>query len=138
MFAIAHLNLAAGKQSSDCAASFRVGDRLVVAVADGAGRTAHGREAARAAIELRQSRKPLLGDGAVAVPFVLEGPLEGTLVVASDGLFAYADESSVIAACAASSVELVATGLLGGVRLPSGALRDDVAVFVVRRLRSSA
>lgn len=206
MFSLAHVNVAAGAQSSDCGASFVVGERLVVVLADGAGGTSHGREAATALVELvahelahgvafddalriaevlstidlrltrerrgqttavcvsvgpssivgasagdseawlvegrritvltaAQSRRPLLGAGARVTPFVLDRPLAGTLVLASDGLFSYASESRVLESCAAPSVELVATSLVDSARLPSGSLQDDLALFVARALR---
>jgi serine/threonine protein phosphatase PrpC len=196
MLALAHLNLPSGRVSSDCAASFLLPDGLVLVLADGAGGTTHGREAARAVVDLvahelahgvdplriadvlrsidvrltreragqstavcvsigpgsivgasagdseawivdgdsvsrltdSQLRKPLLGAGAQPRPFVVAGPLRGTLVVASDGLFGYVSEERVVRACALGSVEAVAQDLAAA----AGRLQDDLSLFVVR------
>lgn len=77
-----------------------------------------------------QRRKPLLGTGeAIPVAF---GPLafRGRLVVASDGLFKYAKREEIQERALAGSVAEAAAGLVDAVRLPSGALQDDVAVIV--------
>jgi hypothetical protein len=52
--------------------------------------------------------------------------LEGTLVVATDGLFRHADAAAIARSCARAEDLVVLP------RLPSGAYPDDVAVAVVR------
>jgi len=201
-FSLAHVNLAAGALSSDCTASLRLPDCLVLIVADGAGGTSYGREASGAVIDLithetahgvafddalrivdtltsidarlargrgqttavcvslaansivgasagdseawivagnevsilteAQSRKPLLGAGAAPTPFAVPGPLQGTLIVASDGLFAYATQEQIVRACTAPSVTDVAHELAKSARLASGSLQDDLSLFVER------
>jgi serine/threonine protein phosphatase PrpC len=79
-----------------------------------------------------QSRKPLLGAGAAPTPFAVPGPLQGTLIVASDGLFAYATQEQIVRACTAPSVTDVAHELAKSARLASGSLQDDLSLFVVR------
>jgi len=78
-----------------------------------------------------QARKPLLGGGAQPRSF-LAAPLRGTLIVASDGLFKYANEDGVVRACALDAVEAVARALCAAARLPNGKLQDDLSLFVVR------
>jgi serine/threonine protein phosphatase PrpC len=86
-----------------------------------------------------QRRKPLLGeDGAEPVGF--EGDLwGGMLVVATDGLWKYADLPS----CAATMrlaisnplfpLDTLADALIDSARLPTGALQDDIALAIVAR-----
>ncbi len=79
-----------------------------------------------------QVRKPLLGSGrAIPVSFGL-AVLDGTLVVASDGLFKYARADVVCEAARRSATDAVAPALVERVRLPSGALPDDIAIVVCR------
>jgi serine/threonine protein phosphatase PrpC len=80
-----------------------------------------------------QQRKPLLGDGAIVMPFAAQ--LRGTLLVASDGLLRYAKRAdiarvvSTVRPLRAAAHELVAL-----VQLPDGTLQDDVAVVLLRAL----
>ena len=79
----------------------------------------------------RQQRKPLLGSGA-ALPVPFRAPFAGgTLLVASDGLWKYADPAA-ISRCAAGDLPAAANGLVDLVRLTSGALWDDVGVVLCR------
>ena len=79
-----------------------------------------------------QQHEPLLGAGAHPIAFE-RGPLAGgTLVVASDGLFRYAKPADIARVASGSDVEAVARALIDLVRLPTGALQDDVSVVVVR------
>jgi PPM family protein phosphatase len=79
-----------------------------------------------------QRLKPFLGTGAaIPVPFTA-GRLEGTLLVASDGLFKYADESRICETAREEEIELAAKHLVDLVRLRSGALPDDVSVVLCR------
>lgn len=80
----------------------------------------------------RQSRKWRLGSGhASPVPFG-PFPLVGTLVVASDGLLECAAPDRLTAAVRPLPLADVAAGLVDRVRLPDGALRDDVALVLAR------
>jgi serine/threonine protein phosphatase PrpC len=80
----------------------------------------------------RQRRKPFLGTGAaVPVPFAAP-PTAGTLLVASDGLFKYADRLPIAAAARGEDLPSAARRLVDLVRLPSGKLQDDVAVVLGR------
>lgn len=81
-----------------------------------------------------QRRKPLLGSGmSVPVPF-LARPWSGTLLVASDGLTRYASTEDLLAAAREADLEGAASRLVDEVRLRSGALQDDVAFALVRRI----
>jgi PPM family protein phosphatase len=78
-----------------------------------------------------QLRKPLVGDGCSPIAFGA-GSLEGTLVVASDGLLRYATWKDIAFVVGRGEpVDVVARRLVDLVRLPNGSLQDDVAVVVV-------
>lgn len=91
--------------------------------------------AADGAVEMltaRQHRKPLVGGGATVLAF--HAPFSaGTLVVGTDGLFAYASTGRITAACAKPSLDAVADALMSAVELPTGAVQDDIALVVCRR-----
>jgi serine/threonine protein phosphatase PrpC len=77
-----------------------------------------------------QVRKPLLGEGA-ALPVPFEACLvHGTLVVATDGLWKYANRERIAKAAAIRPLPTAAATLVDGVRLKSGALQDDVAIVI--------
>lgn len=79
-----------------------------------------------------QRRKPLIGSGsAVPIPFS-RTRVPGWLLVGSDGLFKYTSETGIRAAFDRGDPDRTADALLQAVRLPSGALHDDVAAIVVR------
>jgi serine/threonine protein phosphatase PrpC len=78
-----------------------------------------------------QHRKPLLGsDEALPMGF---GPVEfsGRLLLATDGLFKYAVRHNIAQRAMASSVNNAVDRLVTGVRLPSGALQDDVGIILL-------
>ena len=78
-----------------------------------------------------QVRKPLLGSGrAWPVPFGPRPRGSRRLLLASDGLFKYAPPSGIQALAATSPLADAPRALIELVRLPSGALQDDVAVIV--------
>ncbi|MCA9690887.1 MAG: hypothetical protein KC636_14870 [Myxococcales bacterium] len=83
-----------------------------------------------------QRRRPVLGSGQAALrPFV--GRLaEGTLVVASDGLFKYVSLDVVRAACSVGSLRRSAQTLADAGRLRSGALPDDRSFVLLRAAAS--
>lgn len=79
-----------------------------------------------------QVRKPGLGTAmAQPVPF-RAGPLDGTLLVASDGLFKYATPPAICDCVRRAELAEVPRRLIDAVRMPSGGLQDDVAVAVAR------
>jgi serine/threonine protein phosphatase PrpC len=78
----------------------------------------------------RQRRKPLLGSGGV-VPVQFESVWQGgRLLFASDGLIKYAPVDRIRALAVNGSLESAADALANCVRLPSGALQDDVAIVL--------
>jgi serine/threonine protein phosphatase PrpC len=78
-----------------------------------------------------QRRKPLVGRG--CVPFRIEPiPFDGTLLVASDGLFAYAKPRDIVRIAEGLDLAVATQALVDLVRLPDGALQDDVAVVLCR------
>lgn len=76
----------------------------------------------------RQRRKPLLGSGSVA-PIRFEAHLEGRLLVATDGLLKYATRNQLVRA-AVGELDVAADALVRDVRLPTGALPDDVGLVL--------
>lgn len=84
-----------------------------------------------------QRRKPLVGGGCTPFP-VRSPPLDGgTLLVASDGLFRYANSGELARLASAEDLGAGARALVDLVRLPSGALQDDVAVVLVREVTAA-
>jgi serine/threonine protein phosphatase PrpC len=82
-----------------------------------------------------QHRKLRLGSGrATPVPFS-RSRLAGTLVAATDGLFNYARPERIAAVALGEDLDDVARDLIQLVRLPSGALQDDVGMVLVRQDR---
>ncbi|MBA3396159.1 MAG: hypothetical protein H0T89_26250 [Deltaproteobacteria bacterium] len=79
-----------------------------------------------------QVRKPLVGGG--CLPFVFHaGPIgNATLIVASDGLLRYAKQQDITRIARGPDLATAARTLVELVRLPSGALQDDVAVVLCR------
>ena len=81
-----------------------------------------------------QHRKPLLGSGeALPVGF---GPIElsGRLLIASDGLFKYATRQDIVQRAIGVSLNDAVERLIGGLRLRSGALQDDVAIILLEHV----
>jgi|GEM_PF-413112 Serine/threonine protein phosphatase len=91
-----------------------------------------------------QERKPYLGQGmAQVVPFSLPRPAAGTLLVASDGLFKYAQPDRILdtvtdPAHADDGLDATAKRLADLARLSSGQLLDDVAILLCRRTPDAA
>jgi hypothetical protein len=84
-----------------------------------------------------QPRRPLLGGG-LPRPRAFTAPLDwgGALLLASDGLFNYGSADTIcrlIRTCA--NAEACCSALVDSVRLPNGALQDDVGVVLVGRWR---
>jgi PPM family protein phosphatase len=80
-----------------------------------------------------QSRKPFLGMGG-ATPFgFARDLLNGTLLVASDGLLKYTSAERIAAIALDDDVEKAAQNLIGLVRYQSGALPDDISILLARK-----
>lgn len=78
-----------------------------------------------------QQRKPLLGDGAVVIPFVARWRVGATLLVASDGLLRYAKRADIARVVAGTSpLRAAARELVELVRLADRGLQDDVAIVL--------
>lgn len=77
-----------------------------------------------------QVRKPLLGDGAVVPTSFIAAGLRGTLVIATDGLWKYLSHRRIAELARTRPLAAAVAALVDGVRLPSGALQDDVAIIV--------
>lgn len=83
-----------------------------------------------------QHHKPLVGDGCIAT--VIEPvPFEGTLLVASDGLLSYAKRDDIARIVRGNELAAAARALIELVRLPNGALQDDVTVILANRTSSA-
>jgi PPM family protein phosphatase len=75
-----------------------------------------------------QQRKPGLGTGMAAPTPFRARAVTGTLLVATDGLFKYADRQMICANARGASLDGAARVLIDLVRMPSGGLQDDVAI----------
>jgi PPM family protein phosphatase len=83
-------------------------------------------------VTANQCRKPFVGSGrANPVGFSL-GPLQGTLLVASDGLLKYTSAGRIAEAARSSDLNEVLRKLVGLVRFPSGMLPDDLSILLAR------
>jgi len=81
-----------------------------------------------------QIRKPFLGSGrAIPISFTRE-LLNGTLLVATDGLLKYTSLEKIAATILVADFESAANKLVELIRYQSGALPDDVAVLLARQL----
>ena len=86
----------------------------------------------------RQARKPYVGSSAaLPVPFDAAWN-DGTLLLATDGLFKYADPVRILETVRASDLEEAAQNLIELVRLPAGTFRDDIGILLCRRENSSS
>lgn len=82
-------------------------------------------------LTLAQPRRRLGSGQVTPVGFSRATPV-GSLLVASDGLFKYASVSDLCALVSEGEPHEAVERLVSRVRLPSGALQDDVAVVLVR------
>ena len=82
-----------------------------------------------------QRTKPLIGDGAIVTPIESDpiGP-GGTLLVASDGLFRFAQRADIVRLATGPDLAAAARAIVELVRLPSGQLPDDVSVVLCREV----
>ena len=77
-----------------------------------------------------QPRKPLLGSGKVRTPRSFEWDIEeGTVVVASDGLWNYASLPAIQSRVRSRDSTALAGRLAELARLPSGSFPDDVSII---------
>jgi serine/threonine protein phosphatase PrpC len=80
-----------------------------------------------------QVRKPLLGSaGAEVVPFRASF-VDGTLLIATDGLWAYVPPYAIKTLAASEPLDRVPERLIDAARLRSGALRDDTTIIAIRQ-----
>ncbi len=81
-----------------------------------------------------QIRKPFLGSGRADPTGFRRSCLDGTLVVASDGLLKYTSQEKIAETAAGSDLDQAANKLIDLVRYKSGALPDDVSILLVREI----
>lgn len=79
-----------------------------------------------------RARKPFLGNGGVFPHLFVQQATQGTLVVASDGLWKYTSLELIEQKVSAVAAENLATELATLVRLRSGAFPDDIAIATCR------
>jgi PPM family protein phosphatase len=83
-------------------------------------------------LTVNQNRKPLVGSGAASpVPFMCS-PLDGVLLVATDGFCNYVKRDRVPPMIAQSDFYSISRHCIEMVRLPSGALWDDIGIVAAR------
>jgi len=81
-----------------------------------------------------QVRKPLLGSGfSIPVSFT-RSQLDGTLLIASDGLLKYTSQEKIAATILTADFNNAAAKLIELVRYQSGALPDDVSVLLAQKI----
>lgn len=79
-----------------------------------------------------QKRKPFIGmGGSLPVGFTRDG-LEGTLLVATDGLLKYSSREAIAATVEKLNLRELPEALVKLVRYPSGNLPDDIAIGLCR------
>jgi serine/threonine protein phosphatase PrpC len=79
-----------------------------------------------------QNRKPLLGSGAASPVSFICSPLNGVLLVATDGFCNYVKRDRVPPMIAQSDFFSIPRHCVEMVRLPSGALWDDIGIVAAR------
>lgn len=79
-----------------------------------------------------QQRKPFIGSGgARAVPF-RHTMLQGSILLATDGLLKYTSAERIVETCRKHPAEPATRELTNLVRYPSGALPDDVTLILAK------
>ncbi|MEM7557530.1 MAG: hypothetical protein AAF394_00270 [Planctomycetota bacterium] len=73
-----------------------------------------------------------MGSGSAQPIGFTHQPLSGTLIAATDGLFDYAKQESIIELLAKSDFYEIPRRCVELVRLPSGELWDDTSIVVAR------
>ena len=79
-----------------------------------------------------QIRKPLIGSGQSEPIGFTNSPLDGLLIVATDGLFDYAKRDEITRLVTQSDFYAISRNCIDLVRLPSGDMWDDVGIVVAR------
>ena len=80
-----------------------------------------------------QVRKPGLGTGMARPMLFRSGPLaDGTLLIASDGLWKYTTPARICEIVRRTGIDSLPEALVNLVRMPAGGLQDDIAVAVAR------
>ena len=79
-----------------------------------------------------QIRKPLIGSGQSEPIGFTNLPLDGLLIVATDGLFDYAKRDEIIRLVLQSDFYAISRNCIDLVRLPSGDMWDDVGIVAAR------
>jgi serine/threonine protein phosphatase PrpC len=80
-----------------------------------------------------QVRKPLLGSGRAKPVGFSHGPLEGILIVSTDGFCNYVKQATLLREILWIDFAVLPRKLVEMVRLPSGDLWDDVGIVVCRQ-----
>lgn len=80
-----------------------------------------------------QRRRPLLGQGRATVLAFGPVPMQGVLMLATNGLLKYAPAHEILRHATELNVSVAAAKLTDVVRTAAGTLQDDVAVIVCRR-----
>ncbi len=84
-----------------------------------------------------QKRKPLIGSGRASPLRFSHPPLNGTLIVATDGFCNYVKREQLTALVAQSDLYEIPRHCVEMVRLPSGDLWDDIGIVACRVRRPS-
>jgi len=79
-----------------------------------------------------QNRKPLLGSGEAHAVSFTHPPLQGVLLIGTDGFFDYAKRDNITKMIARTEFYSIPQKCVDMVRLPSGDLWDDIGVVAVR------
>jgi serine/threonine protein phosphatase PrpC len=80
----------------------------------------------------RNRRKPYLGYGMATPESFVSGPLNGTLLVATDGLFKYAEAQRILTTIRSIDLPAAATALAELPKSSEGSYRDDLAFALCR------
>lgn len=80
----------------------------------------------------QQNRKPLLGSGLAEPLGFVSPPLDGLLLVGTDGFFNYAKPDMILSVIANSEFQTIPRRCIDLVRLPSGDYWDDVSIVAIR------
>lgn len=127
----AHLEAAGGGQTTAVVAA--VTDSAIVGASVGDSAAWLIGSKGHTNLTAEQVRKPLLGTGRAKPVAFTAGALEGTLLIATDGLVKYAPTDRVCAVARGKDLRAAAGKLVDLVRLNSGALPDDVGLALCRR-----
>ena len=79
-----------------------------------------------------QIRKPLLGSGSAEPVAFTHAPLNGLMLIATDGFYDYAKRDEVLSIVSESNYYEISRKCIDLVRLPTGELWDDIGIVVAR------